>query len=307
MNQAMPPLYALRAFSVAAQMNSFSQAALFLNVTPGAVSRHIRTLETWFECRLFERHGPKITLTDAGQQLAARLYEGFAQLENACQTLRRHHRQLRLKAPSTLTMRWLLNQLSDFRAQHSAPVIEISSVWMDVDTVDFRTEPYDCAILLGDGRFGEHTRCLRVFDEFLIPLCAPTLLAQAQNNLAHCTLIHPSRDRRDWRRWQAATGQFPALDLNGGMLFDTLELGFQAAIGGHGVTVGDLLLSQQLLEQNLLAIPFPQAIKTADSYWLVWPKDSPRTSNIEMLGEFLLARAPSSVPPGISCDAALFR
>ncbi|WP_312686191.1 LysR substrate-binding domain-containing protein [Kosakonia sp.] len=307
MNQTMPPLYALRAFSVAAQMNSFSQAALFLNVTPGAISRHIRTLEAWFECRLFKRHGPKIRLTDAGQQLAARLQEGFMQLENACQTLRRNHRQLRLKAPSTLTMRWLLNQLGEFRAHHSTPVIEISSVWMDIDVVDFRTEPFDCAILLGDGRFGEHTQSLRLFDEYLIPFCAPALLAPAQNNLAQCTLIHPSRDRRDWRRWLAGTGQFPHLNLTEGLLFDTLEQGLQAAIGGHGVTIGDVLLSQQALAQNLLAIPYPQAITTGDSYWLVWPKDSPRLSNIALLGEFLLARTPSTLPEGIACDAAFIR
>lgn len=62
----MPPLYALRAFETAARLGSFSKAAAALNVTPGAVSRHVSTLESWFECRLFLRHGPKVTLTDSG-------------------------------------------------------------------------------------------------------------------------------------------------------------------------------------------------------------------------------------------------
>lgn len=40
----LPPLYALRAFEAAARLGSFSKAAELLNVTPGAISRHIRTL-----------------------------------------------------------------------------------------------------------------------------------------------------------------------------------------------------------------------------------------------------------------------
>ncbi|QOV66056.1 LysR substrate-binding domain-containing protein [Kosakonia pseudosacchari] len=299
MNQNLPPLYALRAFTVAAQMASFSQAALFLNVTPGAVSRHIRTLEEWFGCRLFQRHGPKITLTEAGSQLAVRLQDGFLQLENACQTLRSHQHQLRLKAPSTLTMRWLLEVLAAFRQQHSTPQVEISSVWMDIDTVDFRAEPFDCAILLGNGHFGEYTQSLRLFNEWLIPLCAPALKALAQRDLSSCPLIHPSRDRRDWRRWQAGSGLFPALALGGGAVFDTLEQAYQAAIGGHGVAVGDLLLSLPALAQHQLTLPFPQAISTGDSYWLVWPKDSPRKKNIDRLGEFLCGLVPVDFPPQV--------
>lgn len=54
---SLPPLYALRAFEVAARLNSFSKAAEALNITPGAVSRHVRTLEQWFDCELFKRQG----------------------------------------------------------------------------------------------------------------------------------------------------------------------------------------------------------------------------------------------------------
>ncbi len=51
-------------------------------------------------------------------------------------------------------MRWLLNVLRSFR-EHHKPNVEIASVWMDIDTVDF-TRAYDCAILLGS-HFGEST------------------------------------------------------------------------------------------------------------------------------------------------------
>ena len=292
----LPHLYALRAFSVAAQYSSFSQAADFLNVTPGAVSRHIRTLEAWFGCQLFTRNGPKVTLTDAGNMLAGDLQQGFSQLETACQHLRSHHQQLRLKAPSTLTMRWLLDVMAKFHEQHAAPEINISSVWMDIDSVAFQQEPFDCAILLGNGQFGAGTCSLHLFDEWLVPICAPGLLAKAQDDLALCELIHPSRDRRDWRRWLAGTGLHAGLSLAGGKIFDTLEQGMMAAMGGHGVAIGDLLLCQAALDQHLLVMPFPQPIKTGDGYYLVWPHDSKRQNNIDKLARFLQQHAPRYAP-----------
>ena len=103
---SLPPLYALRAFEVAARLNSFSKAAETLNITPGAVSRHVRTLELWFDCELFRRHGPRVEISATGQVLAAQLGEGFHSLELACDAFARRRRELRLKAPSTLTLRW---------------------------------------------------------------------------------------------------------------------------------------------------------------------------------------------------------
>ena len=74
----LPPLYALRAFEAAARLGSFSKAAELLNVTPGAVSRHIRTLEQWFDCELFRRHGPRVEISATGQVLAAQLGAALA-------------------------------------------------------------------------------------------------------------------------------------------------------------------------------------------------------------------------------------
>ncbi|MDZ4033169.1 LysR substrate-binding domain-containing protein [Kluyvera ascorbata] len=293
---SLPPLYALRAFEAAARLGSFSKAAELLNVTPGAVSRHVRTLEQWFDCALFQRHGPRVTVTDAGQTLAAQLGEGFQSLERACEAFGHRRRELRLKAPSTLTMRWLLAALQPL----TSPQIALSSVWMDTDTVDFSREPYDCAILLGDGQFGSGTQSQLLFEEWLIPICAPQLTAQARGNLERCELIHPSPDRRDWRRWLKRTGQFSTLNTARGTVFDTLEQGYLAAIGGHGVAIGDLLLSQEALASGLLTLPFNDAVATGDGYWLVWPKASAQSPDIARLHAHLKKAIPQPVPPSLN-------
>lgn len=294
----MPPLYALRAFETAARLGSFSKAAAALNVTPGAVSRHVSTLESWFECRLFLRHGPKVTLTDSGTQLAKALEESFLSIERACRALRRQAGKIRLKAPSTLTMRWLLDVLQLFRQQHQRPEVEMSSLWMDRDCVDFTQEPFDCAILLGDGNFGEENNRSLLFAEWLIPLCAPGMVAQARQNLAACTLIHPSTDRRDWRRW-LQHDERPAPNIAQGIVFDTLEQGTMAAMSGHGVSIGDLLLNLPAIPAGLLALPFSTAIATGEGYYFVWPKNTLSPQPIALLQRFLNQHIPGPLPADV--------
>lgn len=295
----LPPLYALRAFEAAARMESFSKAAEILNITPGAVSRHIRTLEGWFGCELFTRQGPKVSVNDAGAILAAQLTEGFLTIERACLAFRSNSQSLRLKAPSTLTMRWLLDVLHTFRQRYDRPQVEITSVWMDTDTVDFSREPYDCAILLGNGDFGQFTESRLLFREWLIPVCSPAMLEAAQQSLPECELIHPSPDRRDWRRWLRRTGHFPGLDVNRGKVFDTLEQGNLAALSGHGVSVGDLLLSLAAIESGLLAVPFREAVATGDGYYLVWPANSAKKTETGILLNALKQQAPTRPENGL--------
>ena len=74
MSRRLPPLYALRAFEAAARHSSFTRAAEELSITQSAVSRHIRTLEEHFACRLFHRSGRNLQLTES----ARLILPGFA-------------------------------------------------------------------------------------------------------------------------------------------------------------------------------------------------------------------------------------
>ncbi len=102
MTRRLPSLYALRAFEAAARHASFTRAGEELAITQSAVSRHIRTLEEHFGCRLFERHGRQLQLTEPARLLLPGLRDGFDALERACTALRVDDATLRLKAPSTL-------------------------------------------------------------------------------------------------------------------------------------------------------------------------------------------------------------
>lgn len=301
MSERITALYALRAFEIAARHGSFSKAAQELTVTQSAVSHHVKNLEALFDCQLFERHGPRLRLTQQGHMLASELKAGFKIIENACALLKSDRHTIRLKAPSTLTIRWLLKTLDRCRKAGQPSEVQVSSVWMDIDSVDLYAEPYDCAILLGAGHFGADIDSCKLFDEWLVPVCRPDYLPDegiGLQQLNRVELLHPSADRRDWRRWLKRVGAQDQVSLERGQLFDTLDQGISAATQGLGVAVVDLLLAAQEIADGRLHLPLRQAVATGDAYYLAWLKASPKARQMRELRDCLLGEVPV-IPQGL--------
>jgi LysR family glycine cleavage system transcriptional activator len=88
MGRKLPPLNALRAFEVAARAGNFTKAARILNVSQGAVSRHIAQLEAFLGLRLFVRNQRDVRLTPQGVEYAQVISEAFDRIEFATQANR---------------------------------------------------------------------------------------------------------------------------------------------------------------------------------------------------------------------------
>lgn len=295
MTLSLPPLYALRAFEVAARYESFTLAAQTLFITQSAISRHVKTLEERLGCQLFERKGSKLALTDVGSLLAQELERSFSVIESACAAASRDKGAFRLKAPSTLTMRWLMQALEGFQASDQRNRVQLTSAWMDLDTVDFRNEPFDCAVLLGRGDFPGDWNSIKLFDEWLVPVCSPVMAGDMPwtvGNLASVELVHPSRDCRDWRRWLERQGLADAIAWREGKRFDTLELGMAAAAQGHGVSIGDLSLVNAELQRGSLIMPIKTAVRSGDSYYLVWPERGVEHGLLRPMKDYLMENLP---------------
>jgi DNA-binding transcriptional LysR family regulator len=302
MSRRLPPLYALRAFEAAARHSSFTRAADELSITQSAVSRHIRTLESHFGCRLFVRNGRALQLSESARLLLPGVRDGFAALERACHTLLAEDDVLRMKAPSTLTMRWLLARLSRFRHVQAGNEVQLTSAWMEIDNVDFNHEPFDCAVLLSNGSFAPDWEATYLFPELLIPVCSPTLIdGQPWDaaRLASTELLHPTPDRRDWRSWLQRMDLLDQVSIRGGQAFDTLELGMIAAARGYGVAIGDLLMVAEDVAQHRLSLPWPTAVASGEAYYLVWPKTRPGGERLRRLSDFLKAEVEAMALPEV--------
>ncbi len=128
----LPPLNALRAFSVAARCGSMSKAGEALHVTQGAVSRQVKLLEETLGRSLFLRVPQGLKLTEAGALLAEHFGHAFDGIERVGEHLASDQRRLhlRINVPPTFATRWLAPRLTDFRRRHPFVDLQITTHWL---------------------------------------------------------------------------------------------------------------------------------------------------------------------------------
>jgi len=146
----LPPLNPLRAFEAAGQLQSIRGAAERLSVTPGAVSRQVQVLESHLGVRLFRRFAREVMLTAEGEQYLEAVSLHLEGIRDATERLtgRRGIETLRVRAYTTIAMKWLIPRLSTFLDAN--PKIEVRLTTSN-EAVDFSRENIDGAIRLGDG------------------------------------------------------------------------------------------------------------------------------------------------------------
>ncbi|RBP47620.1 DNA-binding transcriptional LysR family regulator [Roseimicrobium gellanilyticum] len=119
----------LQMFLAAAQTSSFAAAAERLSLTPSAVSHAIKALEEEFDCNLFKRHGPRVTLTRAGirlMPLAEELLTRMARLRHEVATIQGNPRSLRVMMPECFASSMLPKVLPDFMECFPLALFEIA-------------------------------------------------------------------------------------------------------------------------------------------------------------------------------------
>lgn len=118
-----PPLDSrqLRAFTALARTSSFTLAAKELFLTQSAVSHSMRALEESVGCRLFDRMGKRVALTQAGEQLLVHAEKILGEMERARDGLEQLGKwgraRLRLGASAMLSHYLLPPVLREFKKQ----------------------------------------------------------------------------------------------------------------------------------------------------------------------------------------------
>src|SRR5882724_13013794 len=119
----------IRAFSVLARTGSFTQAARELHLTQSGVSHSMKALERETGCRLLDRLGKKVILTQAGEQLLHHATKILQEMENAREALAHLGKwgrgRLRLGASSTVCQHLIPPVLREFKESFPEHVITI--------------------------------------------------------------------------------------------------------------------------------------------------------------------------------------
>jgi len=111
----------LRAFATLARTGSFTLAARELHLTQSAISHSMKALENDVGCRLFDRVGKKVLLTEAGEQLLHHTHKIMAEMDTARSSLQHLGKwgqgRLRLGASTTACQHILPHVLREFKTE----------------------------------------------------------------------------------------------------------------------------------------------------------------------------------------------
>lgn len=281
MNNRLPPLDWIRVFEVAARHGNFVLAAKELFVTPGAVSRTIKELESALGVPLFVRKPSGVALTTAAVAFARSIGPAIRQIEQASAELHSstQRQTLRVTAMPALAQRWLVPRLGEFNSLHPDITVTVSA---DSEIVDMSTGKYDVALRYDAA---DHPDCesMELFRDELFPVVSPRLAKRfplrVPKDLFALTALYDTYWEADWGLWLQAHGlQVPVRWRS--LYFTLYTMAVDAAVSGQGVLVGHAALIRDELNSGELIVPFAPRVTSDKRYYALVPNeraDSPST------------------------------
>ncbi|SDL17486.1 DNA-binding transcriptional regulator, LysR family [Modicisalibacter muralis] len=262
MINTMPPLSALRAFEATARLGSVTAAARELNVTHGAVSRQLRSLDEHFGVALFAKAGRGLELTDQGERLQRGVGEAFARLRDSCSRLKRdvEDAPFTLACPGSLLARWFIPRLD--RLHHELPELKLH-VFSSESELDPRSDDVSATLTFSAPPWPADMRVIELASEHICAVASPQLAARLDPEqpatLFAAKLLYTASRPQAWPQWASAHALDSArLDqaLDEGQGFDHLYYLMEAAVAGLGVAIAPRLLVADDLRSGRLVAPW---------------------------------------------------
>lgn len=284
-------LTALRAFDAAARNGSFRAAAADLNVTPTAISHHIRGLEDQLGVKLFRREGRDVALTDDGRRLADATNQAFGLLDIAVQSLRRSaSKSVRVSAGPIFTARWLMPRISDFWEAHREIELEVLPALhpgtRDRENVD---------IVIRWGRIADMDRdAVKLLELGPVAIASEDFVAKRgpidhPKDLLILPLLH-QRNHWGWLDWFEAMG-VSVTDPLYGPIFEDANVLLRGAAEGQGAIIGWLpLIDQDLAEKRVVRI-FDENITPTHGYFVDVQHNSRARVEVRAVEDWLISQS----------------
>ncbi|WP_428637040.1 transcriptional regulator GcvA [Shewanella sp.] len=283
----LPPLNALRAFEAAARHLSFTRAGEELFVTHGAISKQIKSLETYLNISLFQRQHKQLCLTPEGERYLRHISSALQSISQSTQELISQPvlaQALSINVLPSLTINWLIPRLEEFKARHPHLYVDLS---IGDFQVDFTQDKYDVAIRSATAR-PRHCHVLKLMDEDLCLVCSPQLAKQIHSleDINQMTLLKHTTRPGLWALWADEVGLNLTTDKMLGM--EHFYMLSQAAVSGMGLALIPRFFIEKELAEGSLVIPLSTSFISPYAYYVLTPKANERPLKAQAFIDWLL-------------------
>jgi DNA-binding transcriptional LysR family regulator len=298
MERLVPSLQAAEAFLAVARASSLRMAARQLALSPSALSRRIQTLEDFVGAPLFRRTPSGLILTGLGCRYLADIEPAVQALRQATLALRDGGNPIRMAASHTFTTEWLLPRMTDLWRRHGLrvnivvgdPIGALQSGRADI-AIKGGLRPHvglECEPL------GESAEAVLVAAAHLADGRSPPRTA---HELELYSRLSASDNAEIWRQWLTAVGR---ADLQPAQTqsYDTLQMAYEAAANGFGVTLAFPLVAERFLRTKRLAPCFDSRRRIEGRYWIVqnrWTSRAISGRDLQTLLAWVRAEANTSL------------
>ena len=293
---SLPPLNWLRAFEAAARHSSFKKAAEELNVTPAAISQHVKALEEYYGVKLFTRKTRSMKLTRIGELSSPFMSSALKNFSEACDIIKNDmdREWIVITAPLSFCMKWLVPRLELFNEIY--PDIEVRIDATD-NLLDLNQGQADIGVRYGDGDYPD-LRVSKLVNDSYCAIASPALLErhgglESISQISNYRLLHTDwRGSQDlvpsWEMWFRAAG-VGHLETGKGHKFSNEMMAIDAAVSELGIA----LVSRVNAEADLAAgnvVTVLDNIRMSDrdfQYYLVRPQSEDVSKAAESLFSWL--------------------
>jgi len=305
----LPPLKSLPVFETVARLNSFSRAALELNVSQSAVSHQIRILENYLGESLFHRQGRYLTLTQEGKHYLDVISSSLSQIARASNQIRgEDETKIRVAVYSSFAVYWLMPRLPELMRLH--PNLDIS-ITMINNSPELSDKTADCFITTDKDKRGFDFKS--IYKERLFPVCSPafyesmknTLNIRSDKDMAELLTQHPetlgdfplvtsfgiyNEYTADWRKWFSEKGKTLPKELQLHK-FSHLLLTYEAAKYSLGIAlINDYMFNEDRTKDDLIRLP-THHIETDEEFYFAYKYSRRDEPGIAEVKRWLLSEA----------------
>jgi DNA-binding transcriptional LysR family regulator len=287
----LPDFEGLAIFAKVLQMQSFSRAAAELQLSKATVSKAVNRLETRFGTRLFNRSARRLSLTEAGKQLAERAMQILADGEMvesiAISGAIEPRGHIRLAAPLSFGVLEVAPILPEFLNRY--PDISIDLHLSDAQ-VDLIGEGYDAAVriaALPDSSLVARTivavpRYLVAAPDYIAKYGQPDHPSQLTE---HRCVGYASSVADTWRFH--ANGQTATVQPRGPLRVNNGDAMMPLLLAGGGLGILPEFIMRDALRAGRLVVVLPDwAVGGGAVHW-VTPSGGQRPRRVDLLGDFL--------------------
>ncbi|RUM06759.1 LysR substrate-binding domain-containing protein [Rhizobium chutanense] len=269
----LPSLTALATFEAAARHGNFTLAAAELNVTTGAVSRQIKSIEQEIGVALFVRTGKGVMLTAPAEELYRALAGGFSKASDVVNAIKQGNsaRNVTIACSDVFGTMWLIPRMPDFWRRFT----DISVDHLIGDSFKtFHPSQLELRIRYGSGKWIDETAEF-LFDDCLYPVCSPDFakrhVGASAADLADLPLLNVEWVEPGWTSWEEvlSRGGVP-YHASSGRRFGKFSVALQAAMADQGLVVGWHRMVAPLVEKGDLVRFTDLVVPDPGAYYLTW-------------------------------------